>query len=74
MSMEGMATLKSACQEALRRGFKTILIPEVCIHYDLAEFTDEIEEGGTEEYAVFGAFIIRVTDAWKEEAELFELD
>ena len=72
--MEGMVTLKSACKEALRRGFKTIWIQEVCIHYDLAEFTDEIEEGGAEEYAVFGAFIIRVTDAWKEEAELFELD
>lgn len=72
--MEGTVTLKAACKEALRRGFKTIWIPEVCIHDNLAEFTDDLEEGGEEEYAIFGAFIIRVTDAWKDEAELYDLD
>ena len=72
--MEGMVTLKSACQEALRRGFKTIWIQEPCIHDNLAEFTDDLEEGGAEEYAIFGCFIIRVTDTWKEDPELYDLD
>lgn len=72
--MEGTVTLKAACKEALRRGLKTIWIPEVCIHDNLAEFTDDLEEGGEEEYAIFGTFIIRVTDAWKDEAELYDLD
>lgn len=72
--MEGAVTLKSACKEVLRRGFKTIWIPVAGIHDNLLEFTDDLEESGEEAFALFGAMILRLTDAWKEDAEVYELD
>lgn len=71
--MEGMVTLKAACKEALRRGFTFVWIPEVSFLDNLAEFTDGIEEDDSKEYSIFGTMILRVTDAWKEDAETYEL-
>ena len=38
------------------------------------EFLDEIEDGGPEEYVLFGNIIIRITDAWKEDPEQYGLE
>ena len=72
--MKGMVTLKSACKEALLRGYRTIETNGTYIRDDLTEFSDDLEEGGAEEYTIFGCFIIRMTDAWKEDPELYNLD
>ena len=71
--MEGMVTLKAACKEALRRGFTTIWLQEAGIHDNLAEFADDLDDGDEAEYMLFGALIICMTDAWKEDAEVYKL-
>ena len=71
--MEGMVTLKAACKEALRRGFISIWLPEVGILDNLAELADDLEDGDKAEYMLFGSLIICMTDAWKEDAEVYEL-
>ena len=73
--MEGKVTLRAACDEALRRGFKFITIPLAGITQDLSQFVEELDEDGadTADYSIFGSFIIRLSDAWKDDAEILEL-
>ena len=44
------------------------------LKYAMDEFLDEIEDGGPEEYVLFGNIIIRITDAWKEDPEQYGLE
>ena len=66
--------LKSAVRIAQERGFSFILNTFAGIHQPMDEFLDEIEDGGPEEYVLFGNIIIRITDAWKEDHEQYGLE
>ena len=73
--MEKRATLKEAFEEAKRRGFEYYIEPQTGITTDLEQTLDELgtDEAEEPEYTIFGNFIIRMTDAWKPDAEIYEL-
>ena len=73
--MENKVTLRAVCEEAQRRGFKFITIPEVGITQELGQFIEELDDDSTDtaDYSIFGNFIICMSDAWKEDAEILEL-
>ena len=66
-------TLKYVVRLAQKRGFDLICSSELGIHQEIKDFLDETERGGPKEYIIFGNLIIRITDAWKEDAEYYEL-
>ena len=73
--MEKRVKLKSAFEEAQRRGFEYYIEPLTGITTDLEQTLDELDADDTEEpeYIIFGNYIIRMTDAWKSDAEIYEL-
>ena len=73
-SIEG-STLRDALTEAMNHGFSTIET-EAGTHPPIAEYISEIDSDAPdcEDYVLFGHFIIRVTDAWDWNAEVYTLD
>ena len=69
-------SLLKACEEALEAGYSEIYTPILGITRDLNEFMREllISSGiDYQDYVRFGNMIVRLSDAWKEEAETYEL-
>lgn len=67
-------TFEGALREALALGFTTA---ETAIgtHQAIKDMLSEMEEDESEpeEYTRFGCYIVRITDAWKENAEIIAL-
>ena len=69
-------SLLKACEEALEAGYSEIYTSISGITRDLNEFMREllISSGvDYQDYVRFGNMIVRLSDAWKEEAETYEL-
>ena len=68
-------TLRAACQWALDNGFRFIANDQG-LDATLLALRDELEQEPAEDpadYVVFGSFIVRVSDAWKVNAEVYAL-
>ena len=68
-------TFEGALREALDLGFTTAET-EIGTHRLIEDMLSEMETGTTDpaEYALFGCYIVRVTDAWDINAEVVALN
>lgn len=75
--MKQAVTLKSACLEAQRRGYQYIRNCEIGLYEYIEDFIEDLEAGsGTSDpadYMIFGDYIVRLSDAGKAIAEVYEL-
>ena len=70
-------TFYNALTEAFRQGYTTIFCRRTHLHMPLELYIEEIsDEDGCDPkvFARFGDMIVDLTDAWKEEAEIYELE
>ena len=69
------STLKGCLEEMKRRGYTRFL--GIWYGRTIDEFIEEMEENNDftgDEYTIFGDWIVRVSDAWEEDAEVYILD
>ena len=68
-------SLMEALMEAQELGYTLIRPSETGITVELTQFAEELLETHVDykDYVRFGCFIIRLADAWKEDAEIYEL-
>ena len=70
-------TLEGACNEALlEAGFNYIVEVRSRVTYCLWDFFDTLSNcdgRDYEDYVRFGNHIVRLSDAWKDEGEVYEL-
>lgn len=69
-------TLLKTCKEARKAGYSEIYTPILGITQDLNEFMHELRISpgdDPQDYARYGNIIVRLSDAWKEEAEIYEI-
>lgn len=68
-------SLMEALMEAERHGYTLIRSLALDITQDLDQFAEELLSSHVDykDYVRFGCFIIRLADAWKEDAEIYEL-
>ena len=68
-------SLMSALIEAEELGYTCIRSSELGVAQDLIQFAEELLSSHIDyqDYVRFGSFIIRLRDAWKEDAEIYEL-
>ena len=65
------ATFEACCIELQRRGYETLFWQEVGIHRTITEMLEDAEPDGKEEYTIFGNLIVRISDNWKDHAEIY---
>ena len=70
-------TLEGACNEALlEAGFSYIVEAQSKVTYSLWDYLDTLANSDgqdCEDYVRFGNHIVRLSDAWKGESEVYEL-
>ena len=75
--MKKAYTLKSACMEGMRRGYQYISICSTGIHEYIETFIGDLDKSSNTpdpaDYMIFGNYIVRLSDAGKEDAEVYEL-
>lgn len=61
--------------EAQEHGFTMIFTPIIGITQSLSDFAEELLESHVDyqQYARYGNIIIRLTDAWQDAPEIYEL-
>ena len=68
-------SLMESLIEAQEHGFTTIYTPLVGVTQELPDFAADLLStmADYQEYARYGQVIIRLTDAWKDDPEIYEL-
>jgi len=61
--------------DAQEHGFTDIRVPRIGVTKSLSDFAAELLENAVDyqEYARYGDLIVRLSDAWKEDAEIYVL-
>ena len=75
--MKKAYTLKSACKEGMSRGYQYVRICEINLNVYIEDFIEDMEMGSSTpdpaDYMIFGDYIVRLSDAGKAKAEVYEL-
>ena len=61
----------------MEHGFYTVYDSRTLVHTPLNEFAEAIDAADHDDiygYVRFGSLIVGLTDAWKKEAEIYELE
>lgn len=70
-------TFYDALTDALKQGFTTVFCRRTHLHMPLELYIEEMDDDDgcdPQSYARFGDMIVDLADAWKKEAEIYELE